>query len=146
MVFEEFVKAQPLLSIMLFSAVITFFLTLIYKFLINQDKSKEIKARMKEMQEKSKNEKDVKKMAELQKEMLELSMQQMRMSFKPMLITFLPLILVFGGLRALYSSTGDIISWGAKIPIFGTGAGWLLSYIIFSLIFGIIFRKILGVQ
>jgi len=148
MLFQEFVKANPLLSMILFSAVITFLLTLAYKFLIKQDKMKELKERTKQMQERMKAEKDSNKLMEMQKETMQISMEQMRLSFKPMLITFLPLILIFAWLRAVYAyaGVGDLISWGINLPLVGTGAGWLLSYILFSLVFNIIFRKILNVQ
>jgi len=49
-------------------------------------------------------------------------------------------------LKSLYSGVGDIIPWGADLPLVHTGAGWLLSYIIFSMIFSIILRKILKVH
>jgi len=143
---QEFVKSQPLLSIILVSFVITFLLTLIYKLLIPQDKMKELKKRTKELQQKMKNEKDTNKVMEAQKEMLGLSGEQMKLSLKPMLITYLPLILVFMFLRNAYTGIGDIIHWGANLPIVGTGAGWLLCYIILSITFSIILRKLLGVQ
>ena len=148
MLFQEFVKASPLLSMIIFSAIITFLLTLTYKFLIKQDKMKEMKERTKQLQEKMKGEKDSAKLMEAQKEMMQLSMEQMKLSFKPMLITFLPLILIFAWLRAVYAyaGVGDLISWGLNLPLVGTGAGWLLSYILFSLIFNLLFRKILNVQ
>jgi uncharacterized membrane protein (DUF106 family) len=146
MIFQEFVKSQPLLSIILFSLIITFVSTWAYKLLINQVKMKEIKERVKSLQEKMKAEKDQTKMMQIQKEMLQLSGEQMRLSMKPMLFTFLPFLLVFAFLRNVYNGTGDIISWGINLPLVGTGAGWLLSYIILSLIFSIILRKIMNVQ
>jgi uncharacterized membrane protein (DUF106 family) len=143
---QEFIKSEPLLSIVLFSLVITFILTLVYKWLIPQDKMKELKQKTKELQAKMKNEKDSEKLMGIQKEMLQISGEQMRLSLKPMIFTFLPLIAVFAFLRGAYAGTGDLIYWGANLPIIGTGAGWLLCYIIFSIIFSIILRKILGVQ
>ncbi len=142
----EFVKWNPLVSMMLFSVVLTFLLTLAYKKLTNPRRMNELKERQKKLREEmkaSKNEPE--KLERLQKEMLDVSMENMRLSFKPMLITFIPLILIFYGLRVLYmdmAGIGNIISWGTKLPIIGDGAGWLLCYIIFSFIFSIIFRKI----
>jgi uncharacterized membrane protein (DUF106 family) len=146
MTIQEIISSNPLYSIILFSLVITFFLTLAYKLLIPQDKMKSIKERTKEIQAKIKLEKDTSKAMDLQKEMLQCSAEQMKLSLKPMLITYLPLILIFMLLRNVYSNTGDIISWGTKIPIIGTGAGWLVGYIVFSLIFSIVLRKIMKVQ
>jgi uncharacterized membrane protein (DUF106 family) len=91
-------------------------------------------------------EKDQNKLMGLQKEMLSLSAEQMKHSMKPMLFTFLPLIAVFAGLKSLYTGVGDIIPWGADIPLFHTGAGWLLCYIFFSMVFSITLRKILKIH
>lgn len=148
MLFQEFVKAQPLLAIIIFSLIITFALTYVYKILINQQKMKEIKERTKELQAKMKEEKDNSKLMILQKEMLQLSGEQMRLSLKPMIVTFLPLILVFAYLRGVYAAagTGHIINWGVNLPLFTTGAGWFLCYIFLSIVFGIIARKLMGVQ
>lgn len=83
---------------------------------------------------------------ELNKEMMQLSMESMKHNLKPMIITFLPLLFVFAGLRSLYYGMGDLIPWGANLPLVGTGAGWLLCYIIFSMIFSIALRKIMKVH
>ncbi|MCL6500718.1 MAG: EMC3/TMCO1 family protein [Candidatus Pacearchaeota archaeon] len=142
----EFVKWSPLFSMIVFSLVLSFLLTLAYKKLTNQKRLNELKEKQKKLREEmkaSKNEPE--KIEKLQKEMLDASMENMRLSFKPMLITFIPLILAFYGLRVLYTDmagVGNIISWGANLPIVGDGAGWLLCYIIFSFIASILFRKL----
>lgn len=138
------VQAQPLLSILIFSLIITGLLTFVYKKFTNQKRMKEIKDKQKELQQKAKEEKDKDKLMEINKEMMQLSTEMLKMSFKPMMITFLPLILIFTGLRALYASaaTGNLITWGTNIPIIGTGAGWFLCYIVFSFAFSLIFNKI----
>ena len=150
---NSIIQAYPLLSITLLSFLITLVLTLLYKKFSDQEGIKNAKARTKELQEKMKNEKDQTKIMELQKEMLALSAEQMRYSMKPMLITFLPLIAVFAGLRALFSNVGDIIPWSFNIPGFCrvlpgvcNGAGWFLCYVIFSMIFSIILRKVFKVH
>lgn len=142
------VKAQPLLCIILFSFIITLFSTFIYKKFTNQERNREYARKQKEFREKSKlfkNEPD--KLLEMQKEMMQGSMAQMQDSFKPLLISFVPLVLVFMFLRWVYTeaAVGDIVSWHANLPLFGTGAGWFLSYIIFSVIFNSVLRKILKV-
>jgi len=148
MIFQEFVNAQPLISIIVFSLIITFVLTWLSKLLINQDKMKELKERTKQLQQNMKEEKNPDKLAQFQKEMLQISGEQMKMSFKPMLITYLPLILFWVFLKGLYTKAGvgDLIHWGVSLPIIGTGAGWLLSYLIFCIIFSIILRKLMKVQ
>ncbi len=153
MILQDFVNFSPLLSIIVYSFVITLALTWAYKKFSNQEELKNAKVRTKELQEKMKAEKDQAKIMEMQKEMLTMSMDQMRHSMKPMLITFLPLIGVFALLRWLYSGTGNIINWSFNIPGFCTvlaglcdGAGWFLSYVIFSMVFNIALRKVLKVH
>lgn len=145
---QEFAKSFPLLSIMLFSFLITLVFTIVYKKFTNQEKMKELKDKQKELQEKSKQFKDSpNKMLELQKEMMSLSTEQMRASLKITVITLLPFILFFNFLRDIYTSAGigNIIYWHANVPVFGDGAGWFLSYIIFSTVFSILLRKMLKV-
>jgi uncharacterized membrane protein (DUF106 family) len=50
MIFEEFVKNQPLISIIVFSFIIMLVLTLIYKFCTNQKRMKEIREEKKSIQ------------------------------------------------------------------------------------------------
>lgn len=153
MAIQQIIPAYPLASIAILSFLITLALTLLYKRFSNQEGIKSSKERAKMLQEKIKSEKDQTKTIGMQKEMLEISMEQMRYNMKPMLITFLPLIGIFAGLRYLYSNVGVIIPWRFSIPglckiLPGLcdGAGWFLSYVIFSMVFSIILRKLLKVH
>ena len=153
MILKDFVNFSPSISIIVFSFIITFILTWTYKKFSNQEELKNSKEKTKELQGRIKNEKDQAKIMEMQKEMLQISMDQMRHSMKPMLITFLPLIGVFALLRYLYTGVGNIVSWKFSIPVFCKilpglcdGAGWFLSYVVLSMAFNIILRKILKVH
>jgi len=153
MFLQDFVSFSPLLSIIVYTFIITLALTWTYKKFSNQEELKNGKERTKELQEKIKTEKDQTKLMEFQKEMLTISMDQMRHSMKPMLITFLPLIAVLALFKWLYAGTGNIISWSFNIPVFCSalsglcnGAGWFLSYIIFSMVFSVALRKVLKVH
>ena len=142
------VREMPLVSIIVFSFLLTLFTTFVYKKFTNQETGREMKLKQKEFKEKQKQFRDdPKKLLELQNEMMKMSMEQMRGSFKPLLISFLPLILLFNFLKQTYAAAqvGDIITWGVNLPMVGTGAGWFLSYFIFSMIFSGILRKILKV-
>jgi len=154
MLFEEFAKNQPLLSIVLFSLIISLFLTITYKLLTNQKRIKELREEQKKFQGRIKEEKDREKMMEIQKEMLKKSAELMHLTMRPTLITFIPILFVFIFLRNLYTTAkvGAIISWSINIPILCSilpglcdGAGWLLSYILFSTVFSILIRKIMKV-
>lgn len=146
MILVDFVQWNPLISIIVFSFIITFFLTLLYKKLISQEKMNVLKAKQKELREKMKEHKnEPEKMAEVQKEMMQATMESMKLTLKPMLITFLPLLLIFYGLRKLYMDmvgVGNIISWGWSLPMVGDGAGWLLCYIVFGFVFSLVLRKL----
>lgn len=145
MFITDFIQWSPLVSILVFSAVITFLLTWAYKKLINYPKYKEITDRQKVLRKEMKGLKDQDKLLKINNEMMELSMQSLKMTFKPMIITFIPLVLVYGLLGKAYTGAGigNIIAWGADLPVIHTGGGWLFCYIVFSLIFNVIFRKIL---
>ena len=146
MILVDFVQWSPLFSIIIFSFIITFILTLVYKKLMLKGKMDELKAKQKDLREQMKENKDnPEKIQEIQKEMMDASMKSMKLTFKPMLITFLPLILIFYGLRTLYvdaANIGNIIVWGASLPLIGDGAGWFLCYIVFGFVFSLILRKI----
>lgn len=145
----DFVNWSPLFSILIFSLIITFLLSLLYKILIDQKKFKELKEKQKELQEKIKQTKETEKLAELQKELMRTSLESMKLTMKPTLITLFPLLLIFAGLKWLYTSAtnvGNIISWPWNLPLIGNGAGWLLCYIIFGFIFSLIIRKILKIN
>lgn len=141
----DFIKWSPVVSVLLFTAIMTFLSTLVYKYTINYRRYKEINDRQKELRNELKKIKDPEKMQKIQEESMSLSMEAMKMSFKPMLITFIPVLVIFGLLRTAYTSagTGNIIAWGTNLPVVGNGGGWFFFYVIFGLVFSFIFRKIL---
>lgn len=134
-------------DILLISAVLTFLITLSYKYLTDQEKMSHLKSEQKRFQEEMKaNRDDKEKMMEIQKESMKVSMEYMKHSFRPMLYTFLPLILIFGWVRNLYPAVE-----GVKVILipklwWGGGLGWLGTYIIASIFFSTIFRKMLKVH
>lgn len=141
---------KGLISIILISFIVTFLQLFIYKKFTNQKEIKTLKEKQKELQKEMKKavkEKDNKKLKELNKVAMETNLELMKHSIKPTIITFIPLILVFLFLKYAYTNAGigNIISWNYNLPIIGDGAGWLLCYIFFSLIFGIALRKILKI-
>ena len=64
---------------------------------------------------------------------MEKNIKYMTKSFKPMLITFIPLIIMLGWLKTTYQTI--------TLPL-----GWIWIYIISSLIFSIILRKLLKIH
>ena len=128
---KEWMIANPKLSVILVSFLITLVMTLITKKFTNQNRMKELKEIQKACQIKLKNSKgNPEKMAEIQKEMMQCSMELMKHSFKPMLFTFLPLIILFWWMRGIYS---DVFS------------SWIWWYIGAGIVSSIILRKVLKV-
>lgn len=113
------------------SLLITLAMTLVTKYFTNQKRMKELKDLQKSCQQKLKEHKNnPKELEKIQKEMMASSMELMKHSFKPMLITALPLLLVLFWIRTVYD---------------GVLVGWIWWYIISSVIFSIILRKLLKV-
>lgn len=134
-------------NIILMSFILTFIITIMYKLLTDQILLKELKNQVKQHQKEMRNHRhDQQKMMEIQKKAMSLNLKYMKHSMKPMLFTFIPIILIFGWLRNNPAiGEKDILVWGFKLPLLGTGLGWLGTYIIFSIIFSMIIRKILKV-
>lgn len=155
---QEFLMAivfsHPLISIILCSLLISSYTNLFYKFGIPKEtleRMKLAKQENKEMQAKIKELKsEPEKMMKMQKEMMAKSMQNASASmgamFSPKFIflvslpSLLFLFLIVGPIF-MAAKVGYILNWG--FSIFGrTGAGWLLTLILLSLIFTPITKKI----
>lgn len=127
-------------SVIILSFIITLFITLVYKFTTNQVHMKEIKDKQKQYQKEMKELKhDPALMMEKQKESMKLTGTYFKQSMKPMIYTFIPIILIFGWMRLQYP--GDVKMLNLGIVNFG----WLGTYIISSIIFSMVIRKILKV-
>lgn len=140
----------PILSELVLVAIITFIITLFYRYMIDQSVVRGIKQQIKELQAKVKElEKTNPEAAKAHiSEMLKLSNQHMRLSMKPMLPTMLLILAVFPWMASVYSNFVPALpfkSWllsaiAAIIP------PWLLWYILLSIPLSQLFRKALGVE
>lgn len=113
-------------------AFTSFILTLAQKYLSDQGQLKEIRKEQKYLQEEMKKYKDhPEKLLEFQKKQLEFFPRTFELTIKPVIYTSIPIILLF--------------RWFADYlhPVFG--GWWFLYYIIGSMIFSSIFRKVLDV-
>ena len=134
-------------SLIIISFFITLFITLIYKLVTNQELMRSLKAELKDLQKQMKSLKDhPEKMTHVNKQLMEKNLQYMKQSMKPMLYTFLPIIVIFWWMRDTFLPAGDLFTWNASIPFFGTGIGWLMTYILSSIIFSMVIRKLLRVH
>jgi uncharacterized membrane protein (DUF106 family) len=108
----EWIQANPRIGILVISALISLFITLINYFVMDKEKMKKMKSRQKELNAQMKEHKhDQNKMVELQKEMMRHVGENFKHSFKPMLITIVPIIIVFGWVKNIFSETAIASSW-----------------------------------
>lgn len=150
------IASHSLLIIIVSSLFFSLFTSLFYKFCIDKETLAKIKAAKEEskmLREKMGEYKsDPQKLAALQKEMMEKSMGSMSTSFKIMfnkkflfLVTIPSICFLWFIIGPLYraAKVGYMIRWGFKLPLVGTGGGWLFCIIFFSFIFTPIIKKIL---
>jgi uncharacterized membrane protein (DUF106 family) len=107
-------------------------LTLSQKYLSNQAELKEIRKEQKYLQEEMKKYRDnPQKILEFQKKQLEIFPKTFELTMKPLLYTSVPVILLFRWFSDYFN------------PIFG--GWWIFYYLIGSVIFSSIFRKVFDV-
>jgi len=89
---------NPVTGVFLISVATSFVISLLYKFLMDQEKLQEIKDKMNELQEKSKEareEGNEEEAMEYTQKTMKHSKEQMKMQFKPMIATFIIIIPIF---------------------------------------------------
>jgi uncharacterized membrane protein (DUF106 family) len=100
-IFGPLLKMPVLWAVIFISFIISLIITLVYKFMTDQDLMKSLKTDMKKHSDEMKLHKnDPNKMMESQKKVMEVNMKYMMHSMKPTLITFLPIIIIFGWFNA----------------------------------------------
>ncbi len=125
------------IGFLIFTAVITLITTLLQKYATDQSALKTIKEEQKLVQEEMKLAKESPgKQMELSKKSMELMFKAMPITMRPVIYTSIPFILFirwFGDYFTIH-----------VVKIFGF-MNWLLAYIILTLVFSIIFRKVFKV-
>ena len=131
MTLSEVMVANPRVSILVVSVVVTFVATLAHKWLTNQEHMKSLKTRQKEIQKELKGCKDGKVLKELNAEMMKLTGVMMKSSMKPMFVTIIPFLILFAYLRSVFT------------PVMGST--WIWYYLGFSIVASIVIRKVMKV-
>ncbi len=146
-IFAPVLALPPALAETILAAMIVFIITVLYKYLVDQEQMREHKEQIKTMQQKIKelqktNPAEANKMLG---DVLGMTNKQMLMNLKPMLVTmafvlvFLPWIAsVFGG--------KSVVLLPFALPFFGSELGWIAWYLIVSIPLSLLFRKMLGVH
>ena len=92
---------SPFWGIVIISLLISLIITLLYKFVTNQELMKDLKGKQKEFQKRMKElRSNPEEMMKVQKEAMKVNADYMKQSFKPTLITIIPIFLIFGWLAA----------------------------------------------
>ncbi|MEK6935658.1 MAG: EMC3/TMCO1 family protein [Nanoarchaeota archaeon] len=134
MTITELIQNNPRTAIIILSFLVTLFITIINSLMIDKKRMKELKDKQKSLKEEMKQHKDnPQKMMEINKRMMEDMPEQLKHSFKPMLVTIVPLLILFKWLQSSFALTT-------------IASTWLWWYILSSLVFSIVLRKMFGLQ
>lgn len=131
MILSEVMIANPRISILIVSVLVTFVATLAHKWLTNQEHMRELKKRQKEIQKELKGCKDGKLIKELNAELMKLMGMMFKSSMRPMFVTIIPFLILFAWLRSVFT------------PVMGSS--WIWYYLGFSILSSIVLRRVLKV-
>jgi len=118
--------------------IISLFITLLQKYCTDQEEMKRIKKEQKKLQEEMKKYKGhPEKLMSLQKKQFEFMGPMMKLGMRPMIFSGIPLILFFRWFWDFFNILGD--------PKFFGFLSWFWFYLIGSMVFSIILKKVLDV-
>ena len=123
--------------------VLTIITTLVQKYATDQETLREMKKEQKKLNEEMKEfREDPAKVMELQKKQFEFMGPMMKLSMRPIIYTGIPFLLFFRWFMDYFGALGDCGFFCNQYLIFH---GWLIFYILCSMVFSIILRKALKV-
>lgn len=145
-IFSPILAFPSFLAELVLAGVITFVITLFYKYMVDQSKVKQLKTDIKEMQEKIKEvqKSDPKEANKMMSDMFKLTNQQMVLNFKPMLPAMVIVFALLPWMAKIFVSPVVLLPF--SLPYFGNDFGWLMWYLIISIPLTQLFRKALGVE
>jgi len=144
-IFFPVLTLPKFLGELVIAAFVIFIITLLYRFLIDQNKMKELKDEQKELQKKSKElqKTNPEESQKVMGEVLKLSNKQMSMSLKPMIPTMIIAFAFLPWMRIVFTSPVVLLPF--NLPFFGPDFGWMMWYLIISIPLSQLFRKFMGV-
>jgi len=143
-VFSPLLGLPPIVAVGLMAVLLTTLSTSFYRFLIDQNKVREIKAKLSELGKQAKKQDEPEKAKEAMSEMLKLQNSQMKMSFRPMIPTLLVVAVILPWMAVAF--TGQVALLPVDLPYFGPDFGWLMWYFVVSIPTTQIARKLMGVE
>lgn len=100
-VFGPLLKLNPLAAILILSFLISLFIVVIYKWMTDQGRMKQLKESLSEYQKKVRASKEnPEKALQIQKEMMTVQKEYFIKSMKPTIVTMIPILLIFGWMNA----------------------------------------------
>lgn len=133
-----FLNWNATVGMLVITAIITLITTVLQKYLTDQDMLKTIKEEQKIVQQEMKLVKDnPEKSMELSKKSMELTMKAMPMTMRPAMYTIIPFVLFLRWFNDYFVAN--------PIHILGF-LSWFWAYLIFSIVFSTIFRKLMKVH
>jgi len=100
-VFGPLLKLHPLAAILILSFIISLFIVVIYKWMTDQGRMKQLKDSLSDYQKKVRASKEnPEKALAIQKEMMTVQKEYFMKSMKPTLVTMIPILLIFGWMNA----------------------------------------------
>jgi len=135
--FGGLIEWSPAGSLIIISLIMSLIVTLVYKWTTDQEVLKSLKAEIKELQKQMKEfVSDPEKSLQIRKDLNQRVMKQFKSSMKPTLFTLVPFLILFSWMRAVYTPMGPLI----------IGLSWFWVYLIASVVFGQIFKKLFRVN
>jgi uncharacterized membrane protein (DUF106 family) len=126
------------IGMLLIILIISLLTTLVQKYATDQKALKELRKEQKILQEEMKKYKEhPEKMAELSKKQFEFIPKTFKLTSRAIMFTGVPFILFFRWFHDFFATMGD--------PKFFGVLSWLWFYLIFTMVFSSIFRKVLKV-
>ncbi len=147
--FSPLLSLNPALAIFILSTIISFLVTLPYRFLIHHEKMKEIKERVNALNERAKEEQkngNTEKANELMMEVMKLQGQMMKHMSKPLLLGWIVVFIFLPWISQQYGHVTILLPF--SLPIIGNvfPFNWMGWYFVTSYTMTKIFRVILGVE
>jgi len=145
-VMEPIFALKPIITILIFSFVLTLIITLINRFVVNRKVMGEVKKKMTEIREnlsKAQKDKDTEAINKHMSEYMSINTQYMKQTFKSLIVSIVVILLFLPVLNLKYKGV-VVAQLPFTLPIVGDNSGWFFWYFIISLSTSIIFKKIIG--
>jgi uncharacterized membrane protein (DUF106 family) len=139
---------NPNLGMIIISLFISILISIVQKYTTDQEALRELKKEQKAMQEEMKKYRDnPDKMLEVQKKQMELMPRQFELTMSSSLYTIVPIILFFRWFSDYFTANSSVKLLGflmaSKSFLF---PGWVWAYLILSIIFMIILKRLLKLE